>query len=143
MGIPKFYKWVKETFPNCISNTLPTTQGTFLHTLEFDMGGLFHCSYSYGDGYSKTQSKLVETLIGSRTRENKFRTNILSNNYYRIAKITMILAKETNKEYKRVNNLVIAMDGVAVFAKIMQQCSCCYRSGPQNEVQEYETPETD
>jgi 5'-3' exonuclease len=132
MGVPKFYKWVKENSENAILRTLPNKNDEYLHTLEFDMGGIIHeCAatvYSYGDKYKKERSKVVSELIVTKKGKLQLEQNFYNTISDRLVELTKALIKETNSTYKRVVNLVIAMDGVAVFGKIAQQRSRRYKS---------------
>ena len=133
MGVPGLFRgYIYEEYPEAISDTFPNEGKEFLETIEFDMGGILHsCAktvYAYDDGYTKVRADEVilalQTEDGRKTLEDSFCLTVTG----RIAEIVKGLVNEVNPQYKRVANVVIAMDGVAPFAKIMQQRTRRYRS---------------
>ena len=133
MGVTKFYgRWVKKTFSEVVSDSLPRGDDIFLETLEFDMGGLLHeCAsvvYSYGDGYDKNRARQIADQLADKKGREQLELTFFSTVTDRISELTISFIKEINSSYKRISNLVIAMDGVAPFAKIAQQRTRRYRS---------------
>jgi 5'-3' exonuclease len=133
MGVLKFYGgWVKNTFPEVVSNRLPTGDDVFLETLEFDMGGLLHASaaavYCYGDGYNKRRRPTVEKMLSSKEGSDQLVRMFNNTVTDKIESLVKEFIEEVNPKYRRVVNLVVAMDGVAPFAKIVQQRTRRYKS---------------
>lgn len=138
MGIPKFFgRFILGKYKDEVaSNTLPSSDNEYIANVEFDLGGILHHTaeviYSYGSGYNKYRSKevnkIMSTTDGSLSLVKEFCYAVTDE----IEKIIKAFIDEVNPR-KKIGNLVIAMDGVAPFAKIIQQRTRRYRTVMKNE----------
>ena len=134
MGIPKFFgKFILGKYKEVVANnTLPSNEGKYIETVEFDLGGLLHHSaeitYSYGDGYNRNRSKELNNLMSTPNGIISVVEEFCRRVTDEIEKLVRAFIDEVNPKYKRIGNLVIAMDGVAPFAKIIQQRTRRYRT---------------
>lgn len=139
MGIPKFFgRFILGKYKDEVaSNTLPSTGGEYIANVEFDLGGILHHTaeiiYSYGDGYNKYRTREVTNIMSSTDGSIKLVKEFCIAVTDEIEKIIKAFIEEVNSKYKKIGNLVIAMDGVAPFAKIIQQRTRRYRTTMKNE----------
>lgn len=108
MGIPRFFgQWVIQTkYKNLLSE--PKT----VISLFIDMNGLIHAVAAETYNYGKIISKKREAEIKQLSDE------VLLNQFYDnfFAKLTKLV-----KKFPQLQNLILAVDGVAPVAKIYQQ----------------------
>jgi 5'-3' exonuclease len=139
MGIPKFFgRFILGKYKDRVAtNTLPSNDETYIDTVEFDLGGILHHAaqvvFSYGAGYDRNRSRelvsKLSTANGTLEVEREFCIKVTDE----IEKLVKAFIEEVNPKYKKIGNLVIAMDGVAPFAKIIQQRTRRYRTSLADE----------
>lgn len=139
MGIPKFFgRFILGKYKDIVAkNTLPFNDKSHIDTVEFDVGGILHHTaqivFSYGPGYDRNRSRdlvgKLSTPNGVLELEREFCIKVTDE----IEKLVKAFIEEVNPKYKKIGNLVIAMDGVAPFAKIIQQRTRRYRTGLEEE----------
>lgn len=116
MGIPGFFKWIRNNYRQSVSNTLPNK----VSSLALDLNGLIHTAaqqiYAYG-AYEDNKERQV--VIQKMTEEKlKFQLEEMVTN------LIMNLLNKVNPQ----DCLIIAVDGLINCAKIQQQRIRRFRS---------------
>lgn len=122
MGIARFVNvWLRKRYGNVIQKQLPSN----ISSLLIDCNGIIHKAsqivFSYGKSYTDERIKIVND-----TPYDQLETEVF-------AVVTIIILEIINM-IKPKHTLVIAIDGVAPMAKIMQQRSRRFKSALDMEV---------
>ena len=120
MGIPKFYAWLLQMkFPGVLANEVPSDVSSF----SLDLNGLLHnCAqlvYGYGNGETEERVEYVKNTD----------IETLENEYFGTLDTQL---KNLIIDARPKDLLVLAVDGVAPYAKINQQRQRRFRSALDN-----------
>lgn len=131
MGIPRFFAWLKENYPEVLQDGVPEK----VDWLIFDTNSLLHQAqqivYSYGDYFDYKRAKKIRETTQEKL-EKEYRDTLIS------------LITEAVNRIKPQEGILIAIDGVAPQAKIQQQRQRRYkgpRTSDREESQEEESEE--
>ena len=108
MGVPRFYRYIKDRFPKTITTKLPENAVS----LAIDMNGVFHQVAAKVYGYDESYTPQEKMVIQTKPKK------VLDSEFFRgvVTKIYDLVKLVRPREY-----LILAVDGVAPLAKIQQQ----------------------
>lgn len=127
MGIPKFYKWIRDNYQTVLNVELPK----YIRSLWVDLNSMIHkaaqLTYGYDDPTNivkkgKYEKQLKEELaeINRKIRE-KVNSRTEDENFSHFLSIFFTLLIDAINAINPQDLLVLAVDGVAPLAKITQQ----------------------